>query len=129
MKMLGLVAVCAVALLCSGCLSSAPIVPVTPQNQAQITQCENTATLHNAFVIGDFSLTGAGGVLGAVGALEPSSNPQAKTDLAIAAASAGGLAVVATSIAALSNSNFVDQQCSSVVGPLPTAGAKGGGGK
>jgi hypothetical protein len=105
------------AALCSGCLADAPIVPVTPANQAQVTTCENTAGLHNGFVIGDFTLTGAGGALGAVGALEPSS--QAKTGLAIGATIAGAGAILASSVVALSSSNFANNHCSDVVGPLP----------
>jgi hypothetical protein len=102
---------------CSGCLADAPIVPITPANQAQVTTCENTAALHNGFVIGDFTLTGAGGALGAVGALEPGS--QAKTGLAIGATIAGAGAILASSVVALSSSNFANNHCSDVVGPLP----------
>lgn len=107
------------ALLCSGCLSSAPVVPVTPANQAQVTTCENAATLHNGFVIGDFTFTAVGGGAGAAAALV--SDPQAKTDLGIVGAIAGAGALAATSIVGLSASDFNSNQCTNVVGPLPSA--------
>ena len=114
--------------LCSmnaGCLSSAPIVPVTPANQAQISTCESTATLHNGVVVGGFSLSATGGTLGAVAALEP--NVTTKNTLDVAAAVAAGLALVDTSLLALSSSNFSNNNCSSVVGNLPIAAPKPAG--
>lgn len=109
----------AFAALCAGCLSSAPIVPVTAANSAQVSSCESTATLHNDLVVGDFVLTGGAAGLGTVGALV--SDSQGKTDLAVAAAGAAGVALVASSLIELTASNFANSQCSSVVGPLPVA--------
>ena len=114
----GLVVAAAVFLL-SGCLSAAPLVPVTSSNSAQIASCQATATDHNSLVVGDFVLTGSAGTLGVIGALEP--GQQAKTDLAIGAAGAAGAAVLASSLIALTSSNYASNQCSSVLGPLPTA--------
>lgn len=102
-----------------GCLSSAPLVPVTPANTAQISACETTATDHNALVVGDFALTGGATGLGAIGALE--SGTQTKTDFAIAAAGAGAVAIVASSLIALTASSFASNQCSGLVGALPSA--------
>ena len=103
--------------LLPGCLGSAPVVPVTAANTAQVSQCESTATQHNGFVIADFVFTGSGGVLGAAGAL--ASDTQTKTDLAVSAAVAGGVAVLASSLVALSASNYANNDCSAVVGALP----------
>lgn len=118
----GLVAaagVLALALFCSGCLSSAPTVPVTPANQAQVTSCENTATWHDGFVVGDFTFTGGAATMGVASALE--TNTQAKNVLAISGAVLGGLAGIATTGTAFTASNFVNDQCSNVVGNLPAA--------
>ena len=113
--MLGLLVV-----VLGGCLGTSPIVPVTSANTTQVSQCESTALQHNGFVIGDFVFTGAGGVLGAAGALAPGDNVSLKTDLAISATIAGGTALIASSLVALSASNYADNNCSSVVGALPT---------
>lgn len=107
------------AAACTGCLASAPLVPVTPQNQAQVTACENTAATHNVAVISDFVFTGSAGTLGAVAALEP--NVSTKNAVDVGAAVSGGLAVLASSIVALSANNFANDQCSGLVGNLPVA--------
>ena len=103
----------------SGCISSAPIVPVTPQNSAQVSSCESSAAVHNDFVIGGFALGGISAGLGASGAVVSDTN--AKTDLAIGAAIAGGLMLVDSAIVGLSASNFANSQCTSVVGALPVS--------
>ena len=118
-KVAGIAGLFALMLLASGCLSSAPTVPVTPANSAQITTCENTATFHNDLVIGDFVFSGAAGTLGAVGAV--ASDSTAKTDAAIGAAIAGGAAVLTSSLIALTTSNYANNGCGSVVGALPVA--------
>jgi len=105
-----------------GCLSSAPIVPQTPDNAAQIASCESTATTHNAIQLGDFVLTGGAAGLGAVGALV--SDQQGKTDMAITATALGGAAVIASGLVAWTASNFANSQCPSVVGPLPVLPSK-----
>jgi hypothetical protein len=102
----------------SACLSSAPIVPVTPANTAQVSSCENTATLHDGFVIGDVVVGGAGAGLGAAAAAVSDTN--AKTGLGVGAAGAGAIAVALTALAEVTASNFVNSQCATVVGPLPT---------
>jgi hypothetical protein len=106
------------ALLLSGCLSSAPIVPVTPANQAQITACQNTATLHNGVVIGDFVVGGGTTALAATAAIVQDQN--AKNDMAIVGAGLGAVTVVGTALAGYSASNFANSQCSQVVGALPS---------
>ena len=103
--------------LMTGCLSSAPIVAETPANTALINQCETTATEHNSAVIGDFVFTGAGGALGAAGAIASQTNT--KTDLAVAATISAGVAVLASSLVAFTASNFASNDCSNVVGALP----------
>ena len=105
--------------LLGGCLGTSPIVPETPANTAQINQCESTAAQHNGFVIGDFAFTGAGGVLGAAGALAPDSNASLKTGFAIGATTTAAAAVLASSLVALSASNYANNNCSAVVGALP----------
>lgn len=105
------------ALLLSGCMSSAPTVPVTPANQAQVTSCQNTASLHNDVVIGDFVFGGAGAATGGIGAAVTDSNQRAW--LAGGAAVASGLVVAGTAIAGFSAKNFANSHCSEVVGDLP----------
>lgn len=102
-------------------LSSAPTVPVTPANQAQVSSCQNTAAIHNTVVIGGFALSGSGAALAGVGAAEPDSNGSLKTALGIAGAIVGGVALIDAAVAELSNSNFQNSKCGDVVGPLPTA--------
>jgi hypothetical protein len=104
-------------LLLSGCISSAPIVPVTPANTAQVSSCQSSAAVHNDVVIGGFVLGGISAGLGSAGAAVSDSN--AKTDLAISAAVVGGLMLVDSAIAGFSASNFANSQCSGVVGALP----------
>lgn len=115
----GLVSGCIAAAILTGCIGSAPIVPVTPDNQAQVSSCENTAQWRNTLVVGDFLVTGAGGGLGAAGALVPASNDSLKTDLAIGGAVAGAAALGITGLVAMTTSNFQNSQCQQVVGPLP----------
>ena len=103
----------------TGCISSAPTVPVTPANAAQISSCESSAAVHNDFVIGGFALGGISAGLGASGAVVSDTN--AKTDLAIGAAVVGGLMLVDSAIVGLSASNFANSQCTSVVGALPVS--------
>ncbi|MFI5245693.1 MAG: hypothetical protein ACHQQR_10735, partial [Gemmatimonadales bacterium] len=101
MKILLLVAA---LLVVPGCLSSAPTVPVTPANSAQVSSCENTATMHNDLLIGDFVLTAGGAGLGTVGAL--ATDTGVKTNLAITAAAVGGAAVLTSALVGLTTSNF-----------------------
>lgn len=101
-----------------GCLSSAPIIPVTSQNQAQVTSCENTASLHDGVIIGDFVVGGTTAGLASVGAAVNDNNT--KTTLGIVSAVTAAVGVVGAGIAELTASNFQNSNCSSVVGPLPT---------
>jgi hypothetical protein len=110
----------------TGCLSSAPLVPVTSANQAQVTSCENTASMHNGVVVGGFVLSGGTAGLAGVAAAEPDSNGSAKTALGVAGAIVGGAAIIDAAVAELTNSNFQNGQCSSVVGALPTAPSPAG---
>ena len=116
-KMAAKIAPLACLLLVSGCISSAPIVPVTPANTAQVSSCESSATVHNDFVIGGFVLGGITAGLGAAGAVATDST--AKTDLAISAAAVGGAMLIDTAITGFSAQNFANSQCTSVVGALP----------
>lgn len=112
------------ALQNQACISSAPLVPVTSVNQAQVTACQNTATLHNGVVIGDFALSaGAAGV--ASGAILATDSGTKNTLSGVGIGLAGGLAI-GTAIAELTASNFQNSQCAAVVGPLPTAPAPKG---
>ncbi|HEY6462661.1 MAG TPA: hypothetical protein VIY73_20975 [Polyangiaceae bacterium] len=103
----------------SGCLSSAPLVPVTSANQAQVSACQNTAALHDGIVVGGFVLSGATAGLAGGAAAVPDANT--KTTLGVVGAVLGGMAVVDAAIAELTASNFSNSSCSQVVGPLPTA--------
>lgn len=111
--------VAALALLSAGCLSSAPLVPVTPANQAQIATCQNTATEHNIFVIGDFALSG--GTAGVAAAASIAQDQNAKNALSITGIGLGGALAIGTAVAELSASNFTNSRCTDVVGALPTA--------
>ena len=114
------------ATLSSACLSSAPIVPVTPQNQQQVSSCQGIAAFHNGVVIGDFVLSGGATTVAAVGAALPSGQTSAKTDLEIVGAIVGGLGAIGTVVGGYTSTEFANSQCSSVVGSLPVAsgGAK-----
>jgi hypothetical protein len=105
----------------TGCLSDAPIVPVTPANTTQISSCQGTAALHNDFVIGDFVIGGSVSGLGTAAAAVADSNASLKTALAITSAGLGAVGIVGTAITGLTASAFSNDQCSSVVGALPTA--------
>jgi hypothetical protein len=109
----------ALLLILTGCLSSAPVVPITPANKAQTDSCESTATFHDGVVIGDFVFTGTATTLGTVAALEPASNDGLRTGLAVGAAVAGGAAAIGVGLAELTASNFTNSHCSEVVGALP----------
>lgn len=101
----------------AGCFSSAPTVPVTPANQAQITSCENTATLHDGYVVAGFVVGGAGAGLGA--SVAAVGDPSVKTGLGIGAAGAAAIGVTLAALGELTASNFANSNCSAVVGPLP----------
>jgi hypothetical protein len=104
--------------LCSvGCLSSAPTVPVTPANQAQITTCENTATLHDGVVVGDFVL--GAGTTGLATAAAAVADTNTKNDMTYIGIGTAAALVAGTAIAELTAANFANSQCSSVVGSLP----------
>ncbi len=100
----------------TGCLESAPIVPVTPANQAQVNACQSTALLHNDVVVGDYTLGGVTSGLAATAAAL--TDPTAQKDVALAASIVGGFAIAGTAIAAWSAANYANSQCPSVVGPL-----------
>jgi hypothetical protein len=106
--------------LLSGCISSAPIVPVTPANQNQISVCQADATLHNDVVIGDFVVGGLTSGLAGVSAGLPNTDSSAKTAIAISAAVGGALTITGAAIAGYTASNFSNSNCSSVVGILPS---------
>jgi hypothetical protein len=108
------------ALQNQACIESAPIVPETAANQSQIQTCQSTAALHNDVVISGFVLTGSTAGLAGVAAAEPNSNATAKTAISVAGAIVGGIAIADAAVAAFTNSNFQNSQCSNVVGPLPT---------
>lgn len=103
----------------AGCISSAPIVPVTPGNQAQVSSCQGIASLHNGVVIGDFVVGGT--TAGLAGVAAAVSDHTTKTDLAIAAAITGAVGVAGTAIAGFTSASFANSQCSNVVGPLAAA--------
>ena len=110
-----------VVLAFTGCVSSAPVVPVTPDNAAQVSSCQNTAAWHNDLVVGDFVVGGAGAGLGAAAAIVPASNASLKDGLAIGSGAAGAIAAGLTGLVAFTTSNFQNSQCQSVVGPLPAS--------
>jgi len=105
------------ALLLGGCISSAPIVPVTPANSAQVTTCQSDASLHNGIVVGDFVIGGLTSGLASTAA--GLTNATAKNDISVAAAAAGGLTIAGAALAGYTAANFANSNCSSVVGSLP----------
>jgi hypothetical protein len=104
-----------------GCISSAPIVPVTPANSAQVSACQNIASVHNGIVVGDFVIGGSAIVIPTVAAALPSTNTTAKTDLAVTSAIVGGVTAIGAGLGAFYATDFANQNCSSVVGVLPPA--------
>jgi hypothetical protein len=114
----------AILLCASGCISSAPVVPVTAANSAQIAVCQQDAVLHNATMVAGLVLGGADVALPAIAASLPSTAADAKTDLAATAIGTAAAAGVLTAITAVTQSNFSNSQCSQVVGALPAAMTK-----
>jgi hypothetical protein len=106
-----------------GCLPSAPIVPVTQANQAQVSTCQSIAATHNGIQVGDLILTGTVPVIAGIAAAEPSTNASAKTDLAISAAIVGGAAMITSGLVAYTATDFAGSNCGSVVGSLPVVPA------
>ena len=106
-------------LFLTGCLSSAPFVPVTPQNQAQIATCQSIATEHDSVVVGDFVFGGVGAIAGTVGASLPKGNNTAIQIMDITAGVGAGVAAIGATVASFTASDFANSQCSNVVGPLP----------
>jgi hypothetical protein len=99
-----------------GCISNAPLGPVTPQNQAQVSSCQGIASLHNGVVIGDFVVGGI--TSGAAGVAVAVTDSKTKNDLGIVAAVAGAVGIAGTAIAGFTASDFAGSNCSNVVGPL-----------
>jgi hypothetical protein len=111
----------AICMLAAGCISSAPTVPVTPSNSAQIATCQSDATIHNGFVVGDFVFSGATPVLAGVAAALPSTDTTARTALGVAAVITGGVAVATSGLTAFTSAAFANSGCSAVVGALPAS--------
>lgn len=110
----------------TACISSAPVVPVTPANQAQISSCQSTAAAHNGFVVGDFTVGALGAASGILGAAVTDTGQ--KTAFSTGAAVASGTAGVLTALAAFAAKNFANSHCTEVVGDLPLGHAKAAGG-
>ncbi len=102
----------------SACLSGVPIVPVTPQNSAQVSSCQSTESLHNGLVVGDFVLGGATTGLASVSAAV--ADTATKNVLGVTAAIVGAVAVVDTAVTALTTQSFANGNCSALVGALPS---------
>lgn len=105
-----------------GCLSVAPVVPVTPQNQAQVSTCQGIASLHNGVVVGDFMIGGV--TSGLAGVAAGVTDTRTKNDLAIGASIAGAIGMVGTAVAGLTAADFAGSNCTTVVAPLPAAKKK-----
>lgn len=116
-KVAGAVLLLLVLASLSGCISSAPIVPETAANAAQISSCQGTAVAHNDLVIGDFVLSGLGGGSGVVAAALTDQGQ--KTAFATGAAVAAVLLTTTVALTAYTAATFANGNCSSVVGPLP----------
>jgi hypothetical protein len=102
-----------------GCIAAAPVVPVTPDNQAAMGVCQSDALQHNGFVVADIALAGLASAGASAGAGLASSNPAASKDVAITAGVLGGLAVIDSVLVGYSASQFANSNCSALVGPLP----------
>jgi hypothetical protein len=118
--LLAVIAIVGLAVFLAGCIPGTAIVPVTASNSAQVSSCQSSASVHNAFVIGDFAVGGIGATLGSVAAAE-SSDPNTAKALAVAAAVTAGVGVFGAAVASLAASNFANGQCTTVVGALPTS--------
>lgn len=120
-RTLGVLAFVGATLVLTGCISSAAVVPVTTANQSQVQTCQTTASVHNGVVIGDFALSA--GTAGVASGAVLATDSNTKTVLSgVGIGLAGGLAI-GTAVAELTASNFVNSNCSSVVGALPTSPA------
>ncbi len=106
-------------LLLGGCLSSAPLVPVTVANSDQVSMCQATASAHNGFVIAGMVLGGVDTGLGVAAGADM--NSMQKTGFAVGAAAGAAAITTIASLAAVYAANFAESNCSSVVGPLPVA--------
>jgi hypothetical protein len=105
-----------------GCLAANPIVPVTPQNSAEIASCSQDATIHNWAVVAGSILGGGAGALGTIASQESSVNTQ--KDLGYAVLGAGALGATAAVIAGIEAANYTTGGCAPLTGPLPVAKPK-----
>ena len=112
-----IVMVMALGAMMLGCMSSAPVVPVTPQNAQQVSSCESSASVHNDAAITSIALGAVGTGLGSVAAVDQ--DPNARAGLAIGGAASAALAGGAAAIVALAAQNFQNGHCTDVVGALP----------
>jgi hypothetical protein len=110
----------ALALMCailSGCLSALPVVPVTPQNQAQVTACETDEAVHNISVIAG---TGLAGIAAAEGTIATQvTNQNTVKALGWSVLIEGAVAAVAASVAGVEAANYAQSACPSLLGVLP----------
>ena len=105
------------ALALVGCISSAPIVPVTPENTSQVSTCQTIAADHNGIVVGDFVLSA--GTAGLSAAAAGVSDPNTKTAVSAVAIGVGSALVLGTALAGFTAADFANSNCSQVVGALP----------
>lgn len=103
----------------ASCLPAVATVPVTPDNQSQVSACQSIAGAHNELVIGDFVVGGAAPVLAGIGTGLASSDPGAGKALGITATVLGAVAMTGAGLTALEASGYASNGCSQVLGPLP----------
>ena len=116
-------AIALAALSLVGCIPGAPIVPVTPANQAQIAACGSIVTVHNGVVVGDF-VVGAGAT-GLASAAAVVNDVGTKNGLAVAGIITSAVGAVGVAIAGFTAADFVNSNCASVMGSLPAQHAEG----
>ena len=107
------------AVVLAGCMTSTAIGPVTQDNQAQVSNCQGIANLHNEIVVGDYAVGALGAGAGIAAAAEQTKNPGLASGLAVGAAIGAALAGGGTGLAAFTASEFQAGQCGNFVGPLP----------
>jgi hypothetical protein len=105
-------------LFAPACLPAIPVVPVTPQNSAQVSGCTAVANWANGLTIGGMIVGLGDGTLGTVAASLPAG--PAKTDLGYTSAGLAFLVAAGATVVGLEHSAYSSDRCVDVLGPLPT---------
>jgi hypothetical protein len=103
------------------CLPAIPVVPVTPQNSAQVSGCTAVSNWANGLTVGGMVVGIGDGTLGTIAASLPAG--PAKTDLGYTSAGLAFLVAAGATVVGLEHAAYSSDRCVDVLGPLPTASA------